>query len=62
MEVMCEGVKCVQWKRVCGPWLWRVQMDHLLCFTPGMLALGAVNAKKEVAEKYMDVAKGVRPP
>lgn len=34
-------------------------MDHLLCFTGGMLVLGAVDADEELATEYLNLAKGV---
>ncbi|XP_046392272.1 mannosyl-oligosaccharide alpha-1,2-mannosidase IA-like isoform X2 [Ischnura elegans] len=35
------------------------KMDHLACFSGGLLGLGAHSLKNEVSERYMDIAKGI---
>ncbi|KAI4460238.1 mannosyl-oligosaccharide alpha-12-mannosidase-related [Holotrichia oblita] len=35
------------------------KMDHLGCFSGGLLALGAHTLKNEVSDKYMDIAKKI---
>lgn len=35
------------------------KMDHLGCFSGGLLALASVNLKNEMSDRYMDVAKGI---
>ncbi|GLV45294.1 alpha-Mannosidase class I a [Carabus blaptoides fortunei] len=35
------------------------KMDHLGCFSGGLLGLGATSLKNEMSERYMEVAKGI---
>jgi hypothetical protein len=38
----------------------KLQMDELACFVPGMLALGSLNGSPERSSRYLDAAKEVR--
>ena len=35
------------------------KMEHLACFAPGMLVLGAAEAPTEMADEYLEMAKNI---